>query len=340
MKQTGKTAKAPGRKDLHRATEVQRRGDLTKPNDDAEIEPTLLAYFTATTAMPSAFLKSVVSAGIERFEDADEVQALEHMAQGDATGERLWALASSARLPVPVDRWLWRAIQERLSGILGPAVDLRDSDATRILNATCEMLRRKANSLDEGERKAARNWLRLAVLWLMEFRSLKARDAAEALQPVLLGDRAKIESVATRSISNGSSSTFDAALAGTALALDQAREARSRRDEKAREVADLQGRLKDAKVMVDRLGMEKAELADELAVLKEQLASAELQNQQQRQHWGHDLTESEARQKSLLERELSPLINDAIDALEIGRPEIAQERLTDVRAALLKASSQ
>ena len=41
----------------------------------------------------------------------------------------------------------------------------------------------------------------------------------------------------------------------------------------------------------------------------------------ERQHWGHDLTETKAEQKVLLGERLGPLLNDAIDALEIDPPE-------------------
>jgi hypothetical protein len=40
----------------------------------------------------------------------------------------------------------------------------------------------------------------------------------------------------------------------------------------------------------------------------------------ERQHWGHDLTETKAEQKVLLGERLAPLLEDAIDALEIDPP--------------------
>ena len=73
----------------------------------------------------------------------------------------------------------------------------------------------------------------------------------------------------------------------------------------------------------------RAKIADHEATIAklEQTLAAE------RQHWGHDLTETKAEQKVLLGERLGPLLEDAIDALEIDppAPDTARRR---VKAAL------
>ena len=57
-------------------------------------------------------------------------------------------------------------------------------------------------------------------------------------------------------------------------------------------------------------------------ISKQEMAIANLEKTLavERHHWGHDLTETKAKQKVLLGERLAPLLADAIDALEIGPP--------------------
>ena len=118
--------------------------------------------------------------------------------------------------------------------------------------------------------------------------------------------------------------------------MHRTQQARRERDERASEVYELQGRLQDAKITAERLRAEILALEDHAKTLTAELDAANEQLRVQRQQWGHDISGADARLKSLLERRLSPLINDAIDAVEIGQPDIALERLVDARSVISK----
>lgn len=93
------------------------------------------------------------------------------------------------------------------------------------------------------------------------------------------------------------------------------------------------------------------QLRDRISVLEAQLAeatrgleAAEHQLETERQHWGHDLSETKAEHRMLLSERLAPLISDAIDALEIdpAAPNVALKRLKTVlslvRAEIIRSA--
>ena len=61
----------------------------------------------------------------------------------------------------------------------------------------------------------------------------------------------------------------------------------------------------------------------------------------ERHHWGHDLSETKAGQRVLLGERVAPLLSDAIDALEIEPPvpSIALKRVKAVLKVIEEASS-
>ncbi len=81
-------------------------------------------------------------------------------------------------------------------------------------------------------------------------------------------------------------------------------------------------------------------LCDEIATLRSQLdeKEAELQSVQtqlenERHHWGHDLTNMKAGHRVLLSKRIAPLLSDAIDALEI-EPPAPSAALSRIKAVL------
>jgi hypothetical protein len=71
--------------------------------------------------------------------------------------------------------------------------------------------------------------------------------------------------------------------------------------------------LDDARKAIERLSSELEDARKTIAELEQTLTV-------ERQHWGHDLTETRAKHKILLSERLWPLLEDAIDALEIDPP--------------------
>jgi len=57
------------------------------------------------------------------------------------------------------------------------------------------------------------------------------------------------------------------------------------------------------------------------------------------QHWGHDMADVRTQQSVFLKERLGPLLNDAVDALEINPPEpqIAMKRLKSALASIQEA---
>ena len=81
----------------------------------------------------------------------------------------------------------------------------------------------------------------------------------------------------------------------------------------------------------------RADLARKEAALK----SVETQLENERHHWGHDLSETKAGQRILLGERVAPLLSDAIDALEIEPPaqSVALKRIKAVLKVIDEASS-
>ena len=323
-------------KDVEAATSGTRQ---KAPEEEIQISPTISAYFQEPKATVPAFFKVLRTHDIKRFTQSDEARAVDLMEKMDPTGDRLWGLMSQGSLPDSVNRWIWGAAQQRLKSILGEAFDPQDHDADRILKSLQERLAPLVKSEGKIESKTAENWLRLGICWLVEKRSLAPWGIAERMRPYLFVDSAAAARVSRRALQRGKPNEFRLAIAMAGLGEEMVKAAQSERDSEKLSAADLRHRLADARSTIEQLQTEAAALHAELGQQSKSLEALEVQLTAERQHWGHGLTETKAKQKVLLGERVAPLLSDAIDALEIepSAPSVALRRLKAVLSIIGEA---
>jgi len=296
------------------------RASTDGTTSEIEFPPTLSGYFEEVRASPSTFFKILRKNEVRHFRSEDREAAGKLMSALDPEGERLWALMSQSTLPDAIDTWVWGAAQARLKEKLGEAFDSQDHDAARVLKSILASLSPGFRSDQKEERKRAETWLRIGICWLVEKRALKAWQVAEELRPTFFPELKSAARLAHRAIQRGKINELRLAVAVAGLGNQMVRDAAEERDRERNTAADLRHRLDDARKTIERLnseieGTRKIVAEHEAAISKlEQTLTAE------RQHWGHDLTETKAEQKVLLGERLAPLLEDAIDALEIDPP--------------------
>ena len=308
---------------------------------EIEISPTISGYFQEPKATVSAFFKVLRTEDIKRFAQADEAHAIDLMPKMDPAGDRLWALMSQGSLPDAVDRWIWGATQQRLKSVLGEVFDPKDHDADRILKSLRERLAPTLRSEDKIESKSTENWLRLGICWLVEKRSLAPWVIAERMLPYLFVDSGTAARISKRALQRGKPNEFRLAIAMAGLGQEMVKAAQSERDSEKLSAAELRHRLADVRSAVEQLHTEAGALRIELDQKVKSLAAIEAQLAAERQHWGHDLTETKAEQKVLLGERVAPLLSDAIDALEIEppAPSVALRRLKAILSIIGEAKA-
>jgi hypothetical protein len=295
------------------------------------VSPTLCTFFSDSKISASTFFKSIQAQQVKRFAEDDESQVTDLMVKNDSDGERLWALMSQSSLPGAVDRWIWRAAQDRLRAVIGPDFDPVEHDSARILKVLRDSLSARIGK-DKEESKTAENWLRIGICWLVGKRSLSPWAVAEDMQSALFQDKRNALQVSTRALQKGRFSEFRVAIAMAVLGQTMIDTARIERDTEKRSANGLRDDLVEARSAVETLRTEMASLNTALDREVEARRTAEAKLEAERQHWGHDLSETKAEQRLLLGDRVAPLLSDAIDALEIEpqAPQVALKRLKSI----------
>lgn len=325
----------PGRSE-HREPEKGMRGGSTEQSLEFEIRPIISGFFEEPRASASAFFKVLRAHEVKRFTAADQADAEKLMEEMDPDGERLWALMSQASLPEPVDAWIWGAAQKRMAAKLGELFDPQELDKQAILKSLAKGLSKGLRTEDKEKRRRAENWLRIGLCWLAEKRSLQPWEIAEGLLPILFPESKSASRVATRAIQKGKATEFRQAIAVAGLAHDMVKAAERDRDQERLISAGLRDRLADTRSTLERLQAELAGARNELEQRNSKLAEVEATLAAERQHWGHDLSETRAEQRVLLGERIEPLLQDAVDALEIepSAPNLALKRIKAVLSTI------
>jgi hypothetical protein len=310
------------------------------PTEEATLQPEISLYFSDLKVSPSAFLKAVKSEKIKRFKKDDEERAQLALAE-DVSGERLWALMSQANLPEAIDRWIWPAAQTQLKIAVGNEFDPLESNPVQVLQNLRKSLAHGLASKDKSENKSAENWLRIGICWLVEKRSIDLWTIAEVISATFFDDTKKAKAAVKRAISKGSIKEFRLSVANVRLGNDIVAKSKSELAEEKRISNNLRLRLTDAEKKIESLGAELATLRARLAEKEAELQNVQTQLENERHHWGHDLSETKAGQRVLLGERVAPLLSDAIDALEIEPPvpSVALKRVKAVLKVIEEASS-
>ncbi|MCC1482409.1 hypothetical protein [Roseibaca sp. Y0-43] len=310
-----------------------------KVEAEADVDPTLTGYFKDSRVTPSAFFKVIRKNQVKRFLSADREEAGELMRRQDRDCERLWALMSQSTPPDAVDDWIWGAAQARVKEHLKDAFDPLDHDAGRIFRSVLATISPSLSSDEKEERKRSETLLRITICWLMEKRSLRTWQVAEQLQPILFSDLKSASKAAKRAVQRGKIGELRLAVAVAGLGEQLVKVAEEDRNRERNIANDLRHRLDSTRDQVERLNAELANAKSTISDHEAEISKLEETLATERQHWGHDLTETKAEQKVLLGERLGPLLEDAIDALEIEPPApgIALRRVKAALSAIEEA---
>lgn len=310
------------------------------PTNEARVKPEISYFFSDPKVSPSAFLKVVKSKKVKRFKKDDEERAQLALSE-DPRGERLWALMSQANLPEAIDRWIWPAAQTQLKIAIGNDFDPLENNPVQVLINLRKSLANGLTSKDKSESNSAENLLRIGICWLVEKRSIDLWTMAEVISSTFFDDAKKAKAAVQRAITKGSIKEFRLSVANVRLGNDIVAKAKLELAEEKRISNNLRLRLTDAEKKIASLGAELATLRDQLAEKEAKLQGVQSLLENERHHWGHDLSETKAGQRVLLGERVAPLLSDAIDALEIEPPvpSIALKRVKAVLKVIEEASS-
>ena len=302
-------------------------------------KPSLASYFGPEVIPAAAFTKAVRKAKLTHFSADDVSLAAEALPVNDPDGSRLWGLMSQAHVPEVLERWAWQAIQERLKSRIGESFDPAHSTTGQLSAALRANVRVDLQSLEKEKQKAAENWLRLGILWLVVKRSLDPWQALEESID-LLYKREEALRVAAQVVRRGKWIEFCQAAAIGETARTIVEQARRERDEERRVVLALQRQLSAMNGELDALRSRASALERDLVATRDALDESKASWEADRVHRGHALAETRASQRVLLSERIGPLVGNAIDALEIEppAPEVALRRLKSILSIIAEKS--
>ena len=282
--------------------------------------PTLSTFFKDKSVSPTIFIKSVTKNKIKKFENEDIDNALNLMNKLDQSGERLWTILSIAKLPDVLNNCILQISQKRLNAEIG--LDTSTSDNNAILSTLIRLLSPKLKTKSQKDTKYAENWLRIGVCWLIGNRSMKVRSVMKSLGPVYVKNKKDIRNSVNELIKKGSDKELKVALSMYYFFQDEINTLEKinlAEIEKNLNLTDkrtsLESELNDCKKNTDSLQSQLSEKLNEIVILNDQIKS-------DKRHSGHNLSETKAKQRLLLGKRITPLITDALDALEIDPPSL------------------
>jgi len=291
--------------------------------------PTLSAYFGEKRTPAASFVKAIRASRLTSFEQADYSAALALMHKNDPDGERLWKLLSQRHLPEALKSWVWSAARERLVSVIGSGIELVSQTPEQLV----DLFRKRFGTLPSRRNKAEQSTflssVRIAASWLLQKQGLQAWEVVRLFSGLLCRDEHKATQITSTAIRSGSSKELN--LAASVIVLDRRnlQDHVRERDRAKAEASDLREHLERKVAEIAKLSATLQDLHEQNIDLSTSLTTAKRQLDTERQHSGYDFTELKASNAILLRDRLSPLIRDAIDALEIANPapDVARRRL-------------
>lgn len=306
-----------------------RKATKSKRAEQPLVDPTLTAYFGKEPVNPSLFVKSLKAAKIERFTDDDRTAAAALAERNDPDGARLLALASQPGLPKAVERWVWPAASALLKNKVPRAFEPFEPDA----DATFRRVHRDlASGLASGEerlRQRSETLLLLTLRWLGTNRSLDIVGALDTLRGTFPSSEAALRETVRKGLTAGKLGDVKRAAALATLLGRGLNDAKAAVDMERQRRAALEERLSEGQVRIAKVSAENDALARERDVLAAECERLRRQLDENRQHFSHDMVNVKAQQILLLTERIVPLLDNAVDALEIEppAPEVALRRL-------------
>ncbi|MGU3476563.1 hypothetical protein [Methylobacterium sp. D48H] len=319
------------------------RPDAAKSKKKAQprkVEATLASFFEEKPIGAAAFVGAVRNSGRKRFEDADVAAAMAAMPVNDPVGTRLLSLAGQPKLPPPLSVWVRPTVLARLRERLPGRFEMESGDAATIFRGVLEDVSPKLTSEFADARLEARTLLLLALTWLTPRSTFKPREALEEIYGLLFADEDGAEDAVVRALSGGEMKGIRQASAVAGLARRAVSEATERAEKEHSRRLGIEDELAAARREAAALKAQVASLTAERDDFRDRLSAAERRFEERQQHWGNDMAAVSARQKLLLDREIGPLLDTAVDALagDPPFPDIALERVREALTIIKEAA--
>ena len=323
------------------AIEQPQSGGASASNSNVVRQPAtgvgslLTEYAGEKKVRTASLMKGMRSAGGE-LEEAEYVSALELMRKNDSEGERLWALMSQARLPKPLRTWVWSAAKAQLSRVFGSEVDFAKQAPEELVELTRKRFPTLVSAKDKSEKRIRTYSLRIVVSALLNFYRLDPWDVIGLYGALVCKNENSAKEVIASGIRAGSSKEFSIAASVGILGRRRLVERESELERVRGEKDDLLHRLERSATENTELSTEVERLRSQTVDMSERLIRLEERIEMERQHAGYDYSSLKASHAIVLRERLRPLIQDAIDALEIQTPAtgIAVRRLKKALLAI------
>lgn len=191
-----------------------------------------------------------------------------------------------------------------------------------------ELLRGLADD-DAKRRQQAEILLALSLTWLASQRSINVVGTLELLREMFTGTDASTHEIVRKALAEGKLGALKRTAAIATLLGGALRDSRTSLEAERQRRASVEAQLTDAKKQIAALTGQIDALTQQRDQLTTEAAKAAKELEEGRQHAGHDIVDLKAKQTAFLRRRITPLLNDAVDALEIESPapEIAIARL-------------
>ncbi len=311
-----------------------------KRSEQPLVDPTLATYFGEKPVPPGVFVKSVKTAKVGRFADEDLAEASRLAEQNDPNGARLLSLATQPGLPKVIDRWVWQATIAFLKSKVPGAFEPFDPDADATFRRVHRDLAPGLVSGDQQLRQRSETLLLLTLAWLGTQRSLDMVGALDILRDTFPGSEASLREAVRKGLVTGKLSDVKRAAAIATLLGRGLRDARATLDMERQRRAALESRLAEAQARIAEVSGERDALARERDALAAERDALIRQLEESRQHFGHDMVNVKAQQSLLLTERIAPLLDNAVDALEIQppAPDVALRRLKSAIKSIQEAA--
>jgi hypothetical protein len=304
--------------------------------DDVNQLSLISNFITTKEITTSAFIKLIKKKKTKKFDEDDKEKALLSLEEHDPNGERLWGLISQSSLPEALRGWVWIAAKRRLSAILGQNFNSHDMNATNILKNLCASLKLDIRSEDKNKSKTANNWLRICICWLIEEKSLDILHAAELISPIYFPDPKKVKRLVAKALGKGRDKELKLAVASVMLSGEIVKKAKVEQKREQHVSASLREKLTKAERDISALKSELEGVQKGLERKEIEFNNLSVQFDNERQHWSYDLATTKSKQQVFLRNQVTPLVADAVDALEIEppAPHVALRRLARVKTII------
>jgi hypothetical protein len=308
-------------------------------NAPQQCDPTLVHYFGEKKISAAAFIKAINLKKVLTFSEYDVELAVPLMAANDPDRKRLLDLASRANLPHAIDRWIWVTIQKQIKSEIDDTFNPYDSSANAVMKHMVSSLKDRVGSKDKKEKAHAANLLCLGMIWLSSQRSLDDWDVFQAIRDVYAKNKSQSLRAVKRIIRSAKTTSLKDAIAVITLTEHTTKDAIAELNQERRQNVSARAEIGDLRSEIEQLTLEIEKLQENIALQKSELDAVSLELRNNKQHSEVDKSSIMTEQRVLLLAKLNPLLNDAVDALEIDPPviDISLERLNDA-ISLIKNS--